>query len=354
MFRLTMHQASEGDALVLAWGDEADPHHAVVDLGRTADYARLRPWLAQTGRVDLFAISHIDADHIAGAMPLVREAAAPFAPADVWFNGYPQLAAAKARSAPLQALSVAQGDKLERGIARFGWPWNRAFGGGPVSTSGAAPVVLPGGLTLTLLSPSDKELGALEAEWNKWLRRTLMRTDDPDAEQAAPAGLEPLSVLDVRALAAEPFREDTEAPNGSSIAFLAEFGGRRVMMGADAHPSCVARALRSLGFGPQNRLKLDLFKLCHHGSKGNLSPDLVAMLDCTRFAISTDGTRHNHPDPQSIARLLAADPDRPKQFHFNTRQPNAERWDSAALRAEWNYTCVFPPPPLTAGLTVDI
>jgi hypothetical protein len=223
-----------------------------------------------------------------------------------------------------------------------------------VSTSGAAPIELPGGLTLTLLSPSDKELGALEAEWNKWLRRTLMRTDDPDAEQAAPAGLEPLSVLDVRALAAEPFREDTEAPNGSSIAFLAEFGGRRVLMGADAHPSCVARALRSLGFGPQNRLKLDLFKLCHHGSKGNLSPDLVAMLDCTRFAISTDGTRHNHPDPQSIARLLAADPDRPKQFHFNTRQPNAERWDSAALRAEWNYTCVFPPPPLAAGLTVDI
>lgn len=354
MFRLTMNQASEGDALVLAWGEDAAPRHAVIDLGRTADYAALRPWLAQAQRVELFTISHIDADHISGAMPLVREPAAPFAPADVWFNGYRHLAAAKTRAVPLEPLSVAQGNKLEKGIEKFGWSWNGAFGEGPISTFDAAPVVLAGGLTLTLVSPSDVELTKLEAEWNKWLRRTSLREDDPDAEAAAPPGLEPLSVLDVRALAAEPFREDTEAPNGSSIAFLAEFGGKRALLGADAHPTCVAKSLKSLGFSPSNRLRLDLFKLCHHGSKGNLSPELVTLIDCTRFAISTDGTRHNHPDPQSIARLLVADPERPKVFYFNTRQPNALRWDTPALREQWNYTCVFPDLPRTAGLDVDI
>lgn len=353
-FRLFMHPASEGDALVLDWGEVDDLHHAVVDLGRSRDYASLRPWLTQATQLELFAVSHIDADHIAGAMPMAREATPPFAPADVWFNGYRHLAAAKQALLPLEALSVAQGDKLEKAIVGFGWPWNQNFGGGRISTATTAPVTLTGGLTVTLLSPSDHELADLEKVWNFWLKKTRLRDTDADAEAATPPGLESLSLIDVEALAAEPFVEDGEAPNGSSIAFLAEFRGKRVLLGADAHPSRVAASLKALGYGPTNRLKLDLFKLCHHGSKGNTSPELLAMVDCTRFAISTDGTRHSHPNRQTLARILVADPERPKTFYFNTRQDNATCWDTADLRARWRYECVFPEPPAKAGLAVAI
>lgn len=351
-FTLTMHPASEGDCLVLSWGEPV--RHAVIDLGRTRDYWALRPWLAAAGDVELFVITHIDADHISGAMPLVREEEAPFAPTDVWFNGHGQLAAAKRRAQVLEALSVAQGDKLEDGIRRFRWRWNAAFRGGPVSTDSAAPGPLAGGLAITLLSPSDAELAELEPVWNAWLRRTKLRETDTDVEAEAPPGLESLSVLNVEELACEPFKEDGEAPNGSSIAFLAEFEGKRVLLGADAHPSRVVASLKALGYGPDNRLKLDLFKLCHHGSKGNCAPELLTMIDCTRFAISTDGTRHNHPDPQTIARILVADAGRPKEFHFNTRQPNAEVWDDPTLQARWHYRCIFPDPPARAGLAVTI
>jgi len=356
-FFLTMHQASEGDCLVLAWGDPADPHHAVIDLGRGADYRALRPWLAQASRIELFTMSHIDADHIAGAMPMVRESTAPFAPADVWFNGYAHLAAAKARWNPLEALSVPQGDKLEEGINRFGWPWNAAFAGGRVSVDNRqalVPLTLPGGLKICLLSPGDQELATLEKIWNKWLRKTRLRTADEDEETSTPPALEVLSVPDVNTLAKAPFKEDDAAPNGSSIAFLAEFDGRCVLLGADAFPSRVAASLRTLGYSPERRLKLDLLKLSHHGSKGNTSPELLALIDCTRFAISTNGTQHSHPDPETIARILAADPGRPKQLLFNTRQPNAEIWENIALMTRWNYVCIFPDPPAHAGLEVEI
>lgn len=69
MFRLTLHEASEGDALVLSWGKDAASHHAVIDLGRTKNYAALRPWLTQADRIELFNISHVDADHISGRCP---------------------------------------------------------------------------------------------------------------------------------------------------------------------------------------------------------------------------------------------------------------------------------------------
>ena len=67
-------------------------------------------------------ISHVDADHIEGAMPMVKEARAPFSPADVWFNGHDQLAVAKARAQVLEALSVGRGEKKSAGIRKFGWP----------------------------------------------------------------------------------------------------------------------------------------------------------------------------------------------------------------------------------------
>lgn len=361
MFRLTMHPASEGDCLVLAWGSKTEPHHALIDLGRQGDFKRLRPRLEQGHRIDLFAISHIDADHIAGAMPMYKKPA-PFAPADVWFNGFAHLAAAKARRDSLEAFSVDQGNKLEIIIRDNGWPWNVAFGGGPVSVDSSNGLVardLPGGLRVTLLSPTDEKLATLHKDWEKWLRKEGLLPDDP--EDAAPAKLEIMGHqdinprhIDVDALAARRLTEDDEPPNGSSIALLAEFEGKRVLLGADAHPSCVVATLERLGFSAANRLKLDLCKLCHHGSAANTSPGLLSLIDCARFALSTDGSHHGHPDAEAIARVLMNDPTRNKVFYFNNLHPQAKIWDDRELKAEWRYSCTYPNPPINCGLTIDI
>ena len=124
---LTMHPGSDGDALTLSWGaPDAPLHHALIDLGRQGDYANLRPWLEQTRNLALFVVTHIDADHIEGAMPLAAEATPPFAPADVWFNAHDHLKQARDRLNLRETLSVLQGEKLSRAIRRFGWPWNAA------------------------------------------------------------------------------------------------------------------------------------------------------------------------------------------------------------------------------------
>jgi beta-lactamase superfamily II metal-dependent hydrolase len=360
IFRLTMNPASEGDALLLTWGEENDLHHALVDLGRTRDDKALRPKLREIGRLELFAISHIDADHIEGAMPMLKETTAPFVPADVWFNAWHHLRNAQeriAQSDDLETLGAKQGEKLSNGILRFHWPWNHAFGpDGIVSCDSlAARATIPlAGLAITLLSPGDRELAALEPVWMQELAKANLRPLDPDEAPAAPpSGLEVLSTLNVEMLARKPFVEDTSEPNGASIAFLAEFGTRRVLMGADAHPGVIERSLRSLGFSEQNRLRIDLFKLCHHGSKANTSPSLLKLLDCTRFAISTDGSKHQHLDPETIARILVNDPLRKKSFFFNTYQDRATIWKRPDLQAKYNYDCIIPSV-AAPGLTIDV
>jgi beta-lactamase superfamily II metal-dependent hydrolase len=351
VFRLVMHPASEGDALTLSWGEEGKLFHALIDLGRPGDYRALRPLLQQTGRFEFFTISHIDADHIGGAMPLVREKSAPFKPADVWFNAWHHLKNAAARcehAQGLETLSAKQGEKVSNAILEFGWPWNRAFGPSgivSVDTPEAQPhIELAGNLKVSLLSPGDEELAALEPVWMDELARANLRPLDPDeVPEGAVDDLEALGSLNVEALARRPFVEDDAKPNGSSIAFVAEFDGRRALLGADAHPGVIERALRKLGYSEANKLKLDLFKLCHHGSKANTSPSLLGILDCLDFAISTDGTRHDHPDPETVARILVNDPLRQKTIHFNVNQPHATIWDRKDLKDRYKFACEIPP-----------
>lgn len=358
MFTLTMHPASEGDCLQLTWGDATAPHHAIIDLGRTKNYRELASHLKALTNIELLVISHIDADHIEGAVPMVKEAAAPFAPTDVWFNGHRHLhAAVKRRNLELHKLSPAQGEKLSDGIEHFKWPWNRAFepsGIVSVDTPLKAPLQLNGGLRITMLSPSDAELAALEPIWVRELAKANLRPSDADDPKPdVPAGMHALSSLNVAALAAEPYRPDRTEPNGSSIAFLAEYEGRVALLGADAFPEVIERSLRRLGYSEANRLELDLFKVCHHGSKANTSPALLKMIDCKRFAISTDGSRHGHPDVQSIARILVNDKAQPKTLYFNFAQPSAKTWQNQETEREFGYTCVFPAGN-GPGLTIDI
>lgn len=355
-FKLAMHPASEGDALMLTWGD-AKLHYALVDLGRTGDYKALKPLLGNIGAFELFTISHIDADHIEGAVPLFKEEVLPFKARNVWFNARYQLNAANKRMTERVDLGAIQAEKVTAGIVKSKWPWNAQFASSIVSLDSPearAPLTFDGNLRLTLLSPSDRKLAELLPVWDAELKKANLRTADPDEVEASLAeGREQLSALNVAFLAAQKFQIDTTKPNGSSITFIAEFDGKRVLMGADSHPDIVEASLRALGASETNKYRLDCLKVSHHGSKANTSPALLKIIDCTRFAFSTDGSRHHHPDAETIARILANDPGRKKTLIFNFRQNSTSQWDDDELKKKWNYECLFPEAGKT-GIEFDI
>ena len=345
-FRVTMHPALDGDCIIVSWGTTAVLHHLIVDLGRGTTYQTVKKHVKALDNVELFVMSHIDADHIGGAIPMARETAAPFAPKRVWYNARPQLVAAQARAPIVEPFGARQGEKLARGIVNFGWPWNGEFASEIVSTDSPEakePISIADGLTVRLLSPSDAQLIALLPVWDAELKNARVRTFDPDVDDDPLSPMfEPLGVIDVSALAADGYAGDHAEANGSSIAFVVEFDSRRVLLAADAHSEVLESAIAPLAQAEGGRYRLDLMKIAHHGSSANTSKAFPALIDCTRFAVSTSGVRHNHPDAESLARFLAADQARPKTIYFNYRQENTEVWDSARLKQTWNYQCVFP------------
>jgi Metallo-beta-lactamase superfamily len=343
MLKLEMLAAGHGDCLWLEYGDPAHPRRVLIDGGPKSTYARaLRPKLgalsAEGRRFELMVVTHIDADHIAGSLELLSDAAADFHPREIWFNGFRHLP----HEAP-RTLGPIQGELLTDRILASQARWNGAFGEAAVVVPATGPlprVELEGGLVLTLLSPTLDRLAALKPQWEDAVRKAGLDPDGPAAEETA-TGFQLLGSgpPDIDALAQSPFSEDSAAPNGSSIALLAEFEGRRLLLAADAHPSVLKASLDRLAAGGKTRL--DACKLSHHGSKANTSPALLRALDCPVYLLSTNGAYFKHPDREAVARVIKLGGAKPA-LHFNYRTDYNTCWDSQPLRDEYGYSTVFP------------
>lgn len=344
MFELTMFPAGDGDCLLLSWGAPGALHHMVVDGGRVSAWPHLRSRLeaiADAGEaIERLILTHVDADHIEGLLQLTRDEELPLSPRQVWFNGLEQMTR-------LVPQGERQGDAFSAELARLGWPLNTDFTDGTASVEGAPARFEVDGLCITILSPDRQRLAAMAARWVDWRdgHGPRMASFGPRAMPAR---------LDVDTLSTKGI-EDREPPNGSSIAFVAEYGGRRVLLAGDAHPDALAAALEPLAKAEGGRYRVDVFKVSHYGSRKNTSPALARLLDCRRFAVSTDGSRHGHPDPEAIARLLKFAPAGRRRLYFNYRTERTSPWDEdGELKDRYDYDCRWPDAGLPGLLRIDV
>ncbi len=341
-FELSLLPAVEGDCLLLSWGDGTQRNHMVVDGGRASAYGHLQKRLssiAQAGEsLALYVLTHVDADHIAGALSYVRDTARLLDPETVWYNGFDEMGRAGVRSEK-------QGDAYTRAITKALWPLNTHFKDGIAAVENAPDVIDICGLAIRILSPDAARLSNMHARWTEWRRKnpeTATRARNPMPEKLVLADL----VADGET--------DSEPPNGSSIAFIAEWRGHRILFTGDAHPDLLQSSLAPLAREEGGRYRIDLLKVSHHGSKKNTTRALVELLDCKRFAFSTNGSLHGHPDPESVARLLMFSPPGPKQLYFNYKTARTAPWDDKELKAQHNYHCRFPESGPPGMIQIDV
>ena len=345
-FSVEMLPAENGDCLWIEYGDERDPSGLLVDCGATFTAATIAARIAGRARpLDLFVLTHIDADHINGVLPLFEDRVLDGRVGDVWFNGWKQLEG---------FLSVQQGEAFSRmlGVRDRELPWNRALT--PDGARTPAPVFvpddgplpafeLPGGMRLTLLSPGPEDLRALGLHW----KRVLQELQDGEpmlARRKRPQPVSDISRFELEPLAQAPVRKDPSVANGSSIAFLAEFDGRSLLLTGDAHAGVLAKSLarlsRERGRGDA-RLAVDAVKLSHHGSMHGTTTALLERIDCPRWLVSTNGKIFYHPDREAIARVVLHGGEKPT-LCFNYRSEFNGLWDEPALRARYRYEAVYP------------
>ncbi|MCA0176868.1 MAG: hypothetical protein LCH73_11385 [Proteobacteria bacterium] len=353
--RIDMLPALHGDCLLLSWGDARRTRRLLIDGGPIGAYDALEQRLAALPagdrRFELMVLSHVDTDHVDGLVRLLANPRPwPFTVKDVWFNGWRHLEPAHG------LLGGKQGEYFSALLARRldDGAWNGAFDGAAVVVPDDGPLPqrrLAGDLTLTLLSPTPAKLARMRSAWRKDVG-DAMEPGDLDAAWALLAtqkrylpgqgllgGAEQLDHL-----LARQSKPDKAAANGASIAFLAEFGGKSALLLADAHPDAVCASLqRLLAARGQQRLAVDAVKVAHHGSKGNTTDALMALIDSPRFLFSSNGAQFGHPDQEAVRRVIGRSVHARPTLYFNYTSDHNREWASPALQRELAYTTVYGP-----------
>jgi hypothetical protein len=350
-----MLPAAHGDCLWIEYGSPGKVHRVLIDGGVGPTYEALRAKIKELPpddrRFDLLVVTHVDADHIEGIVKLLGAEAMDATFDDVWFNGWLHLT----EGLPADFGGV-QGEYLSALIQKRKFPWNNATEGRAlvVPDDGPLPTFkLAGGLLLTLLSPSWKTVRKMADAWEAEVQKAGLDPNSPKKEREAlellktkgkrlvPKAFTEEESPDVEALAAARYHADTSPANGSSIAFLAEYRGKAVLFGADAYSEVLAPSVkRLLAERGAEVLELDAFKLPHHGSRANLSQELLALLRSRHVLVSTNGAQFEHPDAEAIARVLKTGWE--PALHFNYRSDENTIWDDDDLMKEHAYTARYP------------
>lgn len=350
MFRLEILPARYGDCIWIEYGKRESPRRMLIDGGAPGVYKRsLKPRLQQLAEnqrsFELLVVSHVDYDHIRGIIELAHDEKLSFEAKDVWFNGFRHIPAK-----PPGVLAGKHGEELTDLIVRNGSNWNEAgFSGAAVMVpeQGALPrIEFAGGLFLTLMSPTLSMLAALRKDWEESCNDINITPEELDQARAQGQfrtlrhgeAVHAPGRPDVEQLLREDFVEDTSAANGSSIAFLVEYGDLRILLAADAHPGVLIDAIDRLG---HHKLPVTACKLPHHGSRGSVSAELIKRLDCDTWIFSSNGDQFSHPHPEAVARVIEYGGESPRLL-FNYSSDETLVWDDDTLRSAYGYQTVYP------------
>ncbi|WP_207509934.1 ComEC/Rec2 family competence protein [Telluribacter humicola] len=330
---IKLFQVLQGDCISIECFDESRDQAACIfiDAGFVRTYFRtLRPEVLSINDsqkpIDLFVVTHTDSDHISGILPFLKE----FGHLPVkqfWFNWSPN---------PVR-LSESNGEiSIKEGIILRDFLIGEGKASGNNILAGQAYEV--NGVALTILSPDEEQFEGFTKKWHKEETRLSEKSGSDIGTGQGRNDHESINDL-----SNQKFAEDKSLSNRSSMAFLLEFNGFTGLFTGDSVPSVIIASLEKLGYSQEKKLKLDFMKVAHHGSKANTSDELLQMLDCAHYGISSNSQNtHNFPHKETLARIVKAREGSTVNFHFNYDDPVLRNIFTSQELADHNITCHYP------------
>jgi hypothetical protein len=212
-------------------------------------------------------------------------------------------------------------------LARLQLPVNRGFPGELVTLDAAPPELLLNGLHLTLVGPAKSSVDRLRREWQEWLAKHR----PPEGAQALP---------DSRENYDRKISPDQSIPNRSSIMFVAEYDGRRVLLTGDGRAGDILRGLVRRGLMAKDGIyHVDVMKVPHHGSARNASRKFFSQVTADVYVLSANG-KDGNPDMPTLAWMVQAIKEQRRTAHIvaTNMTPTIEQMQREFPPALYGYT----------------
>lgn len=380
LFELTVYPAHNGDAFLL----RLNKTNILIDGGYVDTFNRfikkdLEEIAAQGESLSYVIVTHIDQDHISGIIKLFESLSENkwIEINNIWHNSYRHISGKKRNNSDQKDHSVSeliqgsylkevnedekeisgkQGSTLASLLLQGEYRWNAECNEQAISIENLRQVVIDQETTIILLSPNNEKLEKLEKFWRKELRKfgyfktpeDHLYYDDAfefilarqrEAKRAKPQNVSK-GLPKIDNLLQVSFEEDQTAPNGSSIAFIIEHKGKKLLFLGDSHPSLIMQELEYLYPKECFPIKFDLIKVSHHGSWSNTNPEILKIIDSDKFIFSTNGKGHNHPDQETIAQIVARKSNFNRAIYSNYTTASIVNFDHEELEKSFGYKII--------------
>ena len=145
---------------------------------------------------------------------------------------------------------------------------------------------------------------------------------------------------DLIKLCKEAYEPDGSSSNGSSISFVLETKGKRLLFLGDSHSETVAASLRTLYGEEKAPYIFDAVKLSHHGSYNNNSPELFNLIVSDKWLVSTNGDKYNHPDIPVLAHIITRG--KGMKIFFNYDLPICKELSDGLYHKDFDFEVITP------------
>jgi beta-lactamase superfamily II metal-dependent hydrolase len=332
----TLHflPAGQGDCFLIQFqDDEFGYHNILIDGGNrtTLDFKKQKQQLlkiienGKKGRFDLVVVTHSDDDHIKGILKLVADEEMEGYVDKYWFNSEKSIAKLfennfkNTQQYPVVKVvkgavkSSRQQDNDLYTILESSSKWNKK-----VITDKV--MVNISGVKITVLSPSLAKLNTLNKHWpSQPLKKGAVKSSSKNGFDYD------LSIQELQECTLN-FEQDGSPVNGASIAFLIEFHDFKWLFLSDSHPDIIVENLVKLVTTDNQKIKIDVVKLSHHGSKKNTNDALLRLIDCQNFVVSANANKsHYHPNKETLVRVLNHVGMERTNFYFVNKNTDIER-----------------------------
>lgn len=300
MLNIKVLKALNGDCIIISYGKKKE-HNVLIDGGQgKVCFRQLCRYIdslkKESNKIDLLVLTHIDSDHIDGILRLLSQRNFDFSMIEeIWFNFGKDLQdilginnenkqVCLYNNTP--EISWRQGVDLEEKIQKV--EIRRRI----VTKLEKFSI---GDASITVLSPSKEVLKNFSKK-------------DKDGEKVTKSVVEISHYNDYQRSIVELNQKKEEKKvsltNKSSIAFLFEFENSKILFLGDSDADDIVGTLTELGYSKNNKLKVDFCKISHHASRHNTSNELIQILDCSNYIISTQQTANGRPSKECLSRII--------------------------------------------------
>jgi beta-lactamase superfamily II metal-dependent hydrolase len=259
--KFTALKALRGDAFVITWKENT----ILVDGGMPNTYSQIKRAISGKNLKSVF-VTHVDYDHLGGIIGLVSDEEAKF-PSVSFYMNHPDLITSYEGS----KVAFQHGETLRQILNKRGVDFKPASEGDRFIIDE---------LSIEVLSPNVDACTKLHDNW--------------DASRV---------IEDGKMRYLERQRNNGDIINRSSLVLAIEYQNKKILMLGDTHAEVVEKIFIDHNKANRHFFKFDLVKLSHHGSKHNTSSNLLRLIDCHDYYISTNGAVYGHPDSEVIKIL---------------------------------------------------